>query len=354
MVIVRGKSLVILEHPGWVRRNYYLDKNKINKMKQVFVTGGSGFVGQNLIPMLLEKGYRVKALARSAQAIQKVELLGAIAVKGDLNDPEALAEGVKDCSTLFHLAASVDFFASEKKLTKLHVEATELLLTAAKNANVQKFIYLGAASVIMNGQPITNADESFISDNIIDGYSKTKLLAENLVLSANTKTFQTISLRPPMIWGKGDPNTLAGIIDAIQKGRMQFIDGGKHRLVTCHVINVCHGLILADESVQGGGKSYFLTDGETPVFKDFIKKYVGTQGVAVPDKDVSLAMAKRIASVMEFIWKTFGLKGHPPLYKGLVNALGIQFITNDKRARHELGYKTFVTIAQGLDLMKEQ
>ncbi len=45
-------------------------------MKQVFVTGGSGFVGKHLIPMLLEKGYQVKALARSAEAIQKVRIVG--------------------------------------------------------------------------------------------------------------------------------------------------------------------------------------------------------------------------------------------------------------------------------------
>ncbi|MFM8588409.1 MAG: NAD-dependent epimerase/dehydratase family protein, partial [Bacteroidota bacterium] len=50
-------------------------------MKQnVFVTGGSGFVGQNLIPMLIEQGYQVKALARSEKAVQMVESLGAIAI----------------------------------------------------------------------------------------------------------------------------------------------------------------------------------------------------------------------------------------------------------------------------------
>ena len=254
-------------------------------MKQVFVTGGSGFVGQNLIPMLIGQGYQVKALARSTQAIHKVETLGATAIKGDLNDKQALAVGVKDCATVFHLAASVDFFASANELKKLHVDATELLLSIAKKANVQKFVYLSAASVIMNGKPIINADETFVSDNIVDGYSRTKLQAENLVLKANTKTFQTIAVRPPMIWGKGDPNTLVGVIDAVKKGRMRFIDGGKHRLVTCHVFNVCHALILADTTEQSG-KAYFITDGETPVFKDFIKKYVGTQGVTVPDKAV--------------------------------------------------------------------
>lgn len=321
-------------------------------MKQVFVTGGSGFVGQHLIPMLLEQGYRVKALARSAEAIQKVESLGAIAVNGDLNDVQALTVGVRDCSTVFHLAASVDFFASERELRKLHIEATELLLSVAKNAKVQKFVYLSAASVIMNGKPITDADETFASDNIVDGYSRTKLQAENLVLQANNRTFKTIAVRPPLIWGKGDPNTLVGVIDAVMKGRMQFIDGGNHRFVTCHVLNVCHALILADKAEQSG-KAYFITDGETPVFKDFIKKYVGTQGVTVPDKAVSLAMAKRVGSVMEFVWRTFRLKGHPPLYKGLVNILGLEFITTDKKARLELGYTTSVTIEQGLNLMRK-
>lgn len=321
-------------------------------MKKVFLTGGSGFVGQYLIPMLIEKGYQVNALARSAQAIQKVEQLGAIAIKGDLYDSRALVAGIKGCTSVFHLAASVDFFASEKDLQKLHVEATRFLLSIAKDANVQKFIYLSAASVIMNGEPITYADETYVSNNIIDGYSRTKLQAENLVLKAGHKDFQTVSIRPPLIWGKGDPNTLAGVIDAVNKGRMQLIDGGRHRLVTCHVINVCHALILADLSEKSCGKAYFITDGETPVFKDFITKYVATQGVTIPDKEVSLAMAKRVAAVMEFIWKTFRLKGHPPLYKGLVNALGLEFITNDKKAREEIGYKTFITIEQGLNLMK--
>lgn len=307
-------------------------------------------MGQNLIPMLIEQGYQVKALARSAEAIQKVERLGATAIRGDLNQPEALASGVKDCSTVFHLAASVDFFASEKALKKLHVDATQLLLTVAQKAKVRKVVYLGAASVIMNGRPIVNADEQFVSDNIIDGYSRTKLQAEQLVLDANSSGFRTISLRPPLIWGKGDPNTLPGIIDAINKGRMQFIDDGKHRIVTCHVSNVCHALILADKA-DHCGEAYFLTDGENPVFKEFIEAYVATQGITVPDKTVSLAMAKRVASVMEFVWKTFRLSGHPPLYKGLVNTLGLEFITIDQKAREQLGYRPIVTIKQGLELM---
>lgn len=320
-------------------------------MKKVFITGGSGFVGQNLIPLLVEKGYLVNALARSQSAVEKVERLGAIAVKGGLDNQQAIADGIKNAETVFHLAASVDFFASEKILYDLHVKATALVLEESKKAGVTNFVYLSAASVIMNGQPIRDADEHFLSDNIIDGYSRTKLAAEKLVLAANSNELRTISIRPPLIWGKGDPNILPAIIGAIKKGQMQFIGGGLHRIVTCNVINVCEALMLAEQGGRGG-QAYFITDGEKVVFKDFIKRYVGTQGITVPDQSVSIVTAKFIAGIMEFVWKTFHLKGHPPLYKAMINTLGLEFITSDAKARKELGYKTFVTVEQGLSVMK--
>lgn len=320
-------------------------------MKKVFVTGASGFVGQNLIPLLVEKGYSVSALARSQRAIDKVEKQGAIAIKGDLDNQQAIADGVRDAETVFHLAASVDFFASEKVLYNLHVKATALMLEESKKAGVTNFVYLSAASVIMNGRPIQNADEHFVSDNIIDGYSRTKLAAEKLVLQANSTKFRTISIRPPLIWGKGDSNILPAIIESIKKGQMQFIGGGLHKIVTGNVKNVCEALLLAEHRGTSG-KSYFITDGEHVVFKDFIQRYVGTQGIAVPDKSVSIGTAKFMAGIMEFVWKAFRLKGHPPLYKAMVNTLGLEFITSDAKARKELGYKTFVTVEQGLALMK--
>jgi len=321
-------------------------------MKTVFVTGGTGFVGQNLIPMLIENGYTVKALARSNWAVLKIQQLGAIPVEGDLSDSSALGFGVAGCSSVFHLAASVDFFASEKDLKGVHVDATEILIKLSKEGGVKKFIYLGAASVIMNGRPISNANETFVSNCITDGYSKTKLQAENIVVKSGTQDFQTISLRPPLIWGKGDPNTLPAIVEAARKGRLPFIGGGKHRFVTCHVLNVCHALILADKS-QCTGEVYFLTDGETPVFKEFIKQYVATQGVNAGNMAVSLRIARMLAAFMEIVWKIFYLKGHPPLYKGLVNTLGLEFTTDDSKARRELGYQTLITIQQGLELMKK-
>jgi nucleoside-diphosphate-sugar epimerase len=319
-------------------------------MKNAFVTGGSGFVGQNLIPNLINLGYSVYALARSADAIKKIESLGAKAIKGDLENLEVIETGLKDIQTIFHLAASVDFYASKKDLEELHVVATDKLIAMAKQNGITNFIYLSAASVIMNGQPINNANEHFLSDNLTDGYSQTKLAAEKIVLAANAANFRTIAVRPPLIWGKGDPNVLPKIIEAVNKGQMQFIAGGKHKISVCNVANVCEALQLAVHNGKGG-QAYFITDGESVVFKDFIKSYVATENVEVPDKEVSIKMAKFIASAMEFTWKTLRLKGHPPLYKAMINTLGLPFIINDDKARRELGYKPVTTIKEGLAIM---
>ena len=318
---------------------------------KVFITGGSGFVGQNLIPLLISKGYSVNALARSNKAADTLKQLGANVINGDLDNLPALKEGIAGCQSVFHLAASVDFWATSEQLWGLHVVAVQNLLQEAKGAGVKNFVYLSAASVIITGKPMSNADETFVSNNLLDGYSQTKLEAEKMVLRANAPGFKTISIRPPLIWGKGDHHVLPSIIETIEKKKMQLIDGGLMRIATCHVRNVCEGLIDG-EKAEKGGEAYFITDGDPVVMKDFIGKYVATQGVTLPDKKVSLGMARTVAGVMEFVWNTFRLKGQPPLFKAMVNMLGVELTINDNKARRDIGYKNVVTVEQGLCEMK--
>ncbi len=322
-------------------------------MNPCFITGGSGFVGRNLIAMLTQKGYPVRALARSPKAAHLLKSLGAIPVRGDLEDLPALTSGMQGCSVVFHLAASVDFWADEKTLWKDHVTGTENVVKAAQRTGVPTLVYLSAASVVMNGRPIEHADESFQSDHLTDGYSRTKLAAEKLILGANSPTLKTVAIRPPLIWGKGDTSALPQLKAAAQNGQLAFINGGKHRFVTSHVRNVCHALLLAAEK-NVGGEVFFITDGEQPVFKEFIREVLTTQGVNTPDRSVPLGVARLLASLLAGVWRTFRLKGHPPLYPGMVNTLGLPFIVSDAKARRQLGYQNVISLREGLREMTLQ
>lgn len=307
-------------------------------------------MGRNLIQKLTSENVEVFALSRSPESDQKIIQAGATPVRGDIHSVAVLNGALAGIDTVFHLAAAVDFWKSRKHLWPDHVGGTTVLLDAARKNNVSNFVYLGAASVIMNGKPILHGDENTHSDNLIDGYSQTKLEAEQRVLKANSSTLRTISVRPPLIWGKGDTSALPQIKAAAEKGNLAFIDGGTHPIVTCHVANVCHALTLAARA-DVGGEAFFITDGEKLPFRQFITDILKTQNMEAPNRTVSLGMARTMARIFAFIWTTFGLKSTPPLFPGMVNTLGLPFIVSDVKAKKLLGYRPIVSVKEGLEDM---
>ncbi|RUT07263.1 hypothetical protein DSM106972_025240 [Dulcicalothrix desertica PCC 7102] len=72
---------------------------------KAFVTGGSGFVGGQMIRMLQERGYEVNALVRSKQAATQVTALGASPIFGDLLNETAMIQGMLRCDVVFHVAS---------------------------------------------------------------------------------------------------------------------------------------------------------------------------------------------------------------------------------------------------------
>lgn len=67
-----------------------------------FVTGGSGFIGQQFITYLTQRGVKVRALARSESAMGSVRQAGAEPVQGDLDDEQALVASMTGCDVVFH------------------------------------------------------------------------------------------------------------------------------------------------------------------------------------------------------------------------------------------------------------
>src|SRR5262245_37513077 len=104
--------------------------------KTAFVTGGSGFVGRNLIAMLCEQGYAVKALARSEAAENTVRAQGAEVVRGDLDDEKAMRAGMAACDVVFHSAAKVDDWGDPQEFQRINVDGTARAVNAALAAGV--------------------------------------------------------------------------------------------------------------------------------------------------------------------------------------------------------------------------
>ena len=172
---------------------------------------------------------------------------------------------------------------------------------------MRRFVHVGTEAALIAGQPLVDVDETApLRPDSKALYCATKAMAEQAVLEANGDGFETVVVRPRLVWGRGDTTILPSLVTAIESGRFAWIGGGRHRTSTTHVDNTVQGLVLGARAGRPGGV-YFVTDGEPVVFRDFIGELVATQGVEAPGRNMPAPLARAAALASEGIWRTLRL-----------------------------------------------
>jgi nucleoside-diphosphate-sugar epimerase len=316
---------------------------------KTFVTGGSGFLGREMIRALIAAGHSVRAIARSEKSAAAVKAAGAEPVSGDLDNVEAMRAGMQGCDWVFHCAAHTEEWDTEEAFNKVNVQGTQNTLEAARAAGVKRFVLISSEAVLADGRPIIRADESrAIPADALPGYPRSKGLSEQLVRAASAPGFDAITVRPRLIWGRGDTANLVKMSEAVDSGRMKWVAGGRYLTSTTHVANVCEGALLAAEKGQAG-EVYFLSDGEPVEFRWFWTCVMKTQQRQIADSSVPRGIARLTATLGEAVWRTFKLKGAPPVTWVVVGLMGHEVTVVDAKARRELGYAGKMSIQAGLD-----
>ena len=313
----------------------------------ILVTGGTGLLGNRLIPVLAA-GHQVFALARSASAREKVQHLGAQPIDGDLESSAPLVLPALDA--VVHAAALFRFSGPPEPIFRTNVDGTAKLLAAAERVGAAHFIHISAAGVIMDesGSPVRNADESArIYTRHFSAYLASKAQAEQMVLTANKPTFRTIALRPPALWGPGDPFSRE-IPHAIQSGRFAFIDRGNYAFSTCHVDNVVEAVQCALERGEGG-RAYFISDQQVQTFRKFVASIASVQDLSVEElRSMPFWLASIAGRLIDIIWAILRRDDDPPLSRSMVRMIGKEFSVSDAAARRELGYVGMTSLDEGL------
>lgn len=314
----------------------------------LFVTGGSGFVGRHLIRTLTDSGHRVRALARSEGAAATVTAAGADAVRGEITDTAALSTGMAGSAVVIHAAAHTAQWGPRAQFVEVNVVGTEAVLAAARAAGVPRVVHLSTEAVLADGRPLVGVDETHpVPARPVGEYARTKALAERRVLAADGPGLTTVVLRPRLVWGPGDTTVLPAVLAAARAGRFAWIDGGRYLTTTCHVHNVCTGVAAA--LVGGrGGQVYFLTDGTPVELRAFLTALADTAGVRLGDTSVPRGVAVAGARVLEWAWRLLRVTGEPPLTRTFLALSAQEMTVSDAKARRELGYRPAVERSAGL------
>ncbi|KQH80461.1 epimerase [Mycobacterium gordonae] len=320
---------------------------------RVFVTGGSGFVGQHVVRRLATEGHQVLGLARSGRAAELISAAGGRPVMGDLadlapNGEQAEWTGVlNECDAVIHGAARMEFWGPDTGFRRDNYVPTVALHVAAAAAGVGRFVLISAASVSSGSQRAAVVDEGTDNGRPNTAYSRVKLATEQAVLSADTPTMSTVVLRPPFIWGAG-MTTVTELADLARAGGWTWIDRGRHVMDFVHVDNLAAAADLALTRGRAAGV-YYITDGRPISIRDFMTPLLATQGVDVSRApSVPLWVAAPLGAALDGGARLLRRPSPPMLTNWLVTFLGHDRSYDITAARADLGYSPDVDLTQGL------
>lgn len=220
----------------------------------ILVTGGTGFIGRNLVKVLIDNGYEVRTLLKPSQ--KSPDLPKGIPVEAvvcSLNDERGLRAALKGIDTVFQLAGS-ERSSSRSNLMEVDVNGTKNLLQAARKSKISRLIYLSHLGADQNSAfPVLKA----------------KAMAEKEIVNSGVP--YTI-FRTSHVYGKGDQ-----FVDAFAKllrlspGFFLVPGKGDSALQPLSVYDLIACLNLAATNSELDNKIIELGGGEVFTFREIIE-----------------------------------------------------------------------------------
>jgi 3beta-hydroxy-Delta5-steroid dehydrogenase / steroid Delta-isomerase len=339
------------------------DASLTTELGHVLVTGGSGFVGANLVTTLLDRGYEVRSFDRAPSPLPQHPRLQV--VQGDITDAAVCAAAVDGIGTVFHTAALIELMGGasvtdeyRNRSFAVNVEGTKNMVHAAQQAGTKRFVYTASNSVVMGGRRISGGDETLpYTDRFNDLYTETKVIAEKFVLSQNGgrdgSGMLTCSIRPSGIWGHGDQTMFRKLFESVVAGYVKVLVGSKDaKLDNSYVHNLIHGFILAAQHLTPGGtapgQAYFINDGEPINMFDFAQPIVTACGEPWPRMRVPGRLVREVMSLWQLLHFRFGLP-KPPFEPLAVERLYLDNYFSIAKAERDLGYRPLFTTEQATE-----
>ncbi|PYI05377.1 NAD(P)-binding protein [Aspergillus sclerotiicarbonarius CBS 121057] len=260
--------------------------------KTIFITGGTGYIGQVIIEQALKKGYLVRALSRSESGDKFLTSLGAIPIRGTLETYDVLSAEARNADIVLHLAFVHDFTKPLKELIPIDIQAVDAMASALAGANKALVVTSGTGFIQPDPEGKETNEDSPVAP---DGHFTIRLEAEKQALAWAEKGVRVSVIRlPQYVYGRGDRTWFAArwIKVAVENREAGYLGDGENCFSEVHVDDAAGLYLLAAERAGGAAGEVFNGVAGTETTYRRLAEVIG-EVVGVPVRRVEREEAMR-------------------------------------------------------------
>jgi nucleoside-diphosphate-sugar epimerase len=310
----------------------------------VLVTGNAGFIGRYLTDALREEGHEIRGIDIRPRKDAEEKLSQ---IDGNILDDKAVRKAMDGADCIIHLAAEhKDFGIAKDQYHKVNVEGTKVILEAASEFQIKKFIFYSSVSVYGAHQP--SCDDTLPEPNNDYGISKYQAEAAIIDWAQKDNDRKVVIIRPTVVFGPRNQANIFRLVRQVSDGNFIWVGNGENVKSIAYVENLVDATVFLLLRMQNGVSVMNYADKPHLTTREIVNLIAQKAGVPTPNRIVPKALAIGASSVFDVIG----------------NLLNRDFPITSKRIRkfntpthHEaekifsMGFHPRFTVAEGIERM---
>jgi dihydroflavonol-4-reductase len=303
--------------------------------RMAFVTGGTGFVGLNLVKELMIRGWDVTALHRPTSDLTYLKRFRPILTVGEITDAAGLMGTIPPgTDTVFHVAGNTSMWRkADAEQTLDNVEGTRNIVEAALARGVRRLVVTSSISAYgpVSG-PVTEETPSLAADSWVN-YQKSKWQAQEIARAAVSRGLEVVIMQPGAIIGPYDVGTWSRVFLMVRDGKLPGVPASG--LTFTHVRECVAAHIVAADKGENGGQ--YLLGGENKSMLDLVAEVSALLGKPAPVNAISPTLLRLVALAGDFASRFTGKA--PAITREMVATMSKNATATSAKAQRELGYR---------------
>ncbi|MDH3654688.1 MAG: NAD-dependent epimerase/dehydratase family protein [Myxococcales bacterium] len=248
--------------------------------KTAFVTGGTGFIGVNLIELLVNEGWSVTALHRPTSDVKFLSRFPISLVQGSITDRDSLERAIPEgTDVVFHVAGDTNFWSKNNAQQDANnIGGTRNMVEVAAKKGVGTFIHTSSNAIWGRAQGTIDEETPAEGESSWINYERSKCLAEREAMKGTELGMKVVSVNPSEVVGPYDTRSFGRLFFLLRDGKLPAVSPGTIQVAHVHDVVRAH----LDAVTKGRSGQRYLLTGDVIEFPNFVGEIARVSGAKTP------------------------------------------------------------------------